>query len=153
MSIHSEIQDMFRLYQATFDKAALYNDKNQQSYQNLHRGQIGSPKAPSAAWKMFRCYADEDCKSGRFPRFCKAVQMLSSGLYSCREVQRETQFSINTVCRLMHRIRAKREREGKPEIKCPCGTPIVSHRGWCAHRLANSTARQEFLKSKWNIFL
>ena len=61
--------------------------------------------------------------------------------------------SLNTVCRLMHRIRAKREREGKPEIKCPCGTPIVSHRGWCAHRLANSPSRQEFLKSKWNVLL
>lgn len=76
----------------------------------------------------------------RQEEYIRAAAMLESGLYSARAVSKDVGWSINTVCALMHRLNKYKE------IKCPCGQPIVTHRGWCSYRFENSEKRQEFIK-------
>lgn len=141
--IQQEIKELFDECTKT-SNIEIYNEDGKLNYQMLSPHQIGSGPAQSIAWKMFRCRADEN-KSVRFKRFTKACKMLSSGLYSLREVNRETGYSINTICTLFYKISAKREREGLTEIKCKCGLPIIKHRGWCKYRFKKSEKRKNTL--------
>jgi hypothetical protein len=77
------------------------------------------------AWKLFRCRADEN-KSARYNRFLKALELLSTGEYSIREVAEETGYAKNTIWRLLKKLRARRQLMGLGDIYCPCGTALVT---------------------------
>ena len=111
--------------------------------------QLGIKFEASAAWKLFRCRADDD-KGSRVKRLSEAIYLLSSGEYSIREVCSLTGYAKNTINNLLHKVRAMREKQGLDEIRCPCGTPTVEHRGWCSFRYNKSEKRQEFIRNTFH---
>lgn len=111
--------------------------------------QLGIKFEASAAWKLFRCRADDD-KSIRVKKLSDAIRLLSSGEYSIREVCNLTGYAKNTINTLLHKVRAIRQKQGLGEICCPCGTPIVEHRGWCGFRYNKSAKRQNFVRKTFH---
>lgn len=61
---------------------------------------------------------------------------------SLRQIARSLEVSTNTVRRYKGLLGARLS-----DVRCPCGEPAF-HRGWCAHRYAQSPARQLFM-AKW----
>ena len=113
---------------------------------NKNHYEAGIVKSASAAWKVFRCRADED-NSHRHQRFLLACSMIVSGEYSIREICKETDYAKNTIMILVRKILAVRQKNGMPDILCPCGKPIQTHKGWCSFRYNKSEARQSFIRN------
>lgn len=108
--------------------------------------EIGIEFEASAAWRIFRCRANDE-NSQRVNRLHLAISMFSSGKYSVREVASVTGYSKVTANSILHKIRAIRQKSMLPEICCPCGNPLVEHKGWCSYRFSKSEKRQDFLNS------
>ncbi len=106
--------------------------------------QIGVVREATAEWKLFRCRAE---KPHMKDKFILACQMLNSGEYSMRQVSLRTGYAKNTVCNLLKKLLAFRQKNGMGDIKCPCGVPLAVHRGWCKFRYEQSDSRKKYWES------
>lgn len=155
--MQKEITEIFDEYESTFDKRQLRRlESGDESlcFQNLLAYQAGVTQIVSPAWVLFRAYAS---RPDRYSAFVSGCNLIVSGRHSLREVSRITGWHYSTVLKYTKALLALRMRLGLGDILCPCGKPIMEHRGSCEfrhnhkHPINNFYIRRKNHTSAWHV--